>query len=78
MSFIIDINESNFIQEVIDVSHTTPVLVDFWATWCEPCKAAMPILTKLAEEYAGKFRLAKIEVEQNIKVMIISFFIFVC
>ena len=65
MSFIIDINESNFIQEVIDVSHTTPVLVDFWAIWCEPCKAAMPILTKLAEEYVGKFRLAKIEVEQE-------------
>lgn len=65
MLFSIDINEENFTQEVLEASHQTPVLVDFWATWCEPCKSLMPILSKLADEYAGQFRLAKIEVEQE-------------
>lgn len=65
MSFSIDVNETNFTQEVIEASHKTPVLVDFWATWCEPCKSLMPALSKLADEYAGQFRLAKIEVEQE-------------
>lgn len=65
MSFSIDINESNFAQEVIETSHKIPVLVDFWATWCEPCKSLMPVLTKLADEYAGQFRLAKVEIDQE-------------
>ena len=65
MSNIIDINEENFLQEVIDTSHQIPVLVDFWATWCEPCKILMPILDSLAEEYAGQFRLTKIDVEKE-------------
>lgn len=65
MSSSIDITESNFMQEIIEASHNTPVLVDFWATWCEPCKSLMPILEKLADEYAGQFRLAKVEIEQE-------------
>ena len=65
MSNIIDINEENFLQEVIDTSHQTPVLVDFWASWCEPCKTLLPILDNLSAEYAGQFRLAKIDVEQE-------------
>jgi putative thioredoxin len=65
MSFIVDITEENFSTEVIEASHNTPVLVDFWATWCAPCKTLMPLLTKLAEEYAGQFRLAKIEIDQQ-------------
>jgi len=65
MSSSIDITESNFLQEIIEASHNTPVLVDFWATWCEPCKSLMPILEKLADEYAGQFRLAKVEIEQE-------------
>lgn len=65
MSYSIDVNESNFNQEVIEASHTIPVLVDFWATWCEPCKSLMPALEKLSEEYAGQFRLAKVEVDQQ-------------
>ena len=65
MSFSIDITETNFIAEVIEASHKTPVLVDFWATWCEPCKNLMPVLSKLAEEYAGQFRLAKVEIDQE-------------
>lgn len=65
MSYSIDVNETNFTQDVIEFSHKTPVLVDFWATWCEPCKSLMPALSKLADEYAGQFRLAKIEVDQE-------------
>lgn len=65
MSFSLDITEKNFISEVIETSRKTPVLVDFWATWCEPCKTLMPVLNKLAEEYAGQFRLAKVEVDQE-------------
>ncbi|MCK4864033.1 MAG: thioredoxin [Gammaproteobacteria bacterium] len=65
MSFSIDVTETNFTQEVIEASHKTPVLVDFWATWCEPCKNLMPVLTKLADEYAGQFILAKVEIDQE-------------
>ena len=65
MSFSIDVTETNFIEQVIEASHNTPVLVDFWATWCEPCKSLMPTLTTLADEYAGQFLLAKVEVDQE-------------
>ncbi len=65
MSFSIDITETNFTQEVIQASHKTPILVDFWATWCEPCKSLMPVLNKLADEYAGQFLLAKVEIDQE-------------
>jgi putative thioredoxin len=65
MSFSVDITESNFMQEVIEASHNTPILVDFWATWCEPCKSLIPTLDKLADEYAGQFRLAKVEIDQE-------------
>lgn len=65
MPFSIDITEENFSTEVIEASHNTPVLVDFWATWCAPCKTLMPLLTRLAEEYAGQFRLAKVEIDQQ-------------
>lgn len=68
MSFIIDVTESNFMQEVINESYNTPVLVDFWATWCEPCKNFMPTLTKLAQEYSGQCRVTKIEVDQEQKL----------
>ena len=50
---------------VIDNSFKQPVLVDFWADWCEPCKAIMPILEKLVDEYAGKLILARIDTEQE-------------
>lgn len=65
MPFSVDITEENFSTEVIEASHNTPVLVDFWATWCTPCKTLMPLLTKLAEEYSGQFRLAKVEIDQQ-------------
>lgn len=67
-SFIIDVTETNFEYEVIQYSQQTPVVVDFWADWCIPCKTLSPILTKLTEEGQGDFRLAKVDVDENPKL----------
>jgi putative thioredoxin len=64
-NFIIDVNESNFDIEVINYSNNIPVVVDFWAEWCVPCKMLDPILRKLTEERSGEFRLAKVNVDEN-------------
>ncbi|HBR97673.1 MAG TPA: thioredoxin [Gammaproteobacteria bacterium] len=63
--YIIDVNEQNFVQVVMEGSRQVPVLVDFWADWCNPCQMLMPILAKLAEEYQGGFILAKCNSDQN-------------
>lgn len=57
---MLDVTVANFEAEVIEASKTVPVLVDFWAPWCGPCKSLGPILEKLETEYAGRFRLVKI------------------
>ena len=62
-SFIFEANEENFQQGVIENSYKAPVLVDFWAEWCEPCKLLTPILEKLANELNGQFVLAKVNSE---------------
>jgi len=59
------VNGQNFQALVIENSLKQPVLVDFWADWCEPCKTIMPMLAKLADEYAGKFILAKVDTEKE-------------
>jgi putative thioredoxin len=64
-SHSIDVNADNFQQVVLEGSKTTPVIIDFWAPWCAPCRALKPVLEKLAAEYAGKFTLAKINSDDN-------------
>jgi putative thioredoxin len=62
-ALIIDVTTTDFEQEVIAKSMTVPVVVDLWATWCEPCKQLSPILEKLALEYDGRWILAKVDVD---------------
>ena len=63
--YIFDIDEANYEQIVLQGSHQVPVLVDFWASWCQPCQLLMPLLAKLVEEYQGRFILAKINTEEQ-------------
>lgn len=63
--YIVTVTAENFESVVIDGSFDRPVLVDFWADWCAPCKGLMPILARLAEAYAGRFILAKVDTDRE-------------
>jgi len=60
---VLEVNDANFDQEVLRSEQ--PVLVDFWAVWCGPCKAIAPIVDSVAVAYAGKLKVAKVNVDQN-------------
>jgi putative thioredoxin len=61
----IDATVENFMTAVVEASNTTPVLVDFWAPWCGPCRTLMPLLDHIADDYQGRFILAKVNTEEQ-------------
>ncbi len=63
--FIVDVTEANFEYEVLSYSQNIPVVVEFWATWCQPCKTLGPMLERLTEEAGGVFRLARVDVDSS-------------
>jgi putative thioredoxin len=64
-TYSIDVAAENFQEVVLEGSKRAPVIIDFWAPWCAPCRALKPVLEKLAAEYAGRFTLAKINSDEN-------------
>lgn len=65
MSNVIEINDNDFEAEVLRCD--IPVVVDFWATWCGPCRKLSPVIDEISDEYAGKVKFAKLNVEQSVE-----------
>lgn len=63
--YILEVTHSSFAEAVVENSRRVPVLVDFWADWCAPCKMQMPVLEKLAADYGGRFLVAKVNTEEE-------------
>ena len=64
-AMIVDGDQKTFMQDVVEASRTMPVLVDFWATWCGPCKTLTPTLEKVVKAAGGRVKLVKIDIDQN-------------
>lgn len=64
-NYVKDVNEADFMAEVVEMSQTVPVIVDFWATWCGPCRQLTPALENAVNAAGGKVRLAKVDVDKN-------------
>jgi thioredoxin 1 len=60
------VSDANFQNDVIEASKTQPVIVDFWASWCRPCLMLSPTVEELAKEHAGKVKVVKLNVDENI------------
>jgi Thioredoxin domain-containing protein len=68
MTYAYDVEEADFDQRVVARSHQTPVLVDIGADWCGPCLVLGPVLDRLVKEYAGRFLLAKVDADENMRI----------
>lgn len=68
MSFVVDADESDFGDSVVLRSHRVPVLLDIGANWCGPCRVLTPLLERLAQENAGRFVLAKVDADENMRI----------
>ena len=65
--WILDVAEADFPQAVLERSREVPVVVDFWAPWCGPCRAVEPILTELAAAHEGRVKFAKLDIDENLQ-----------